>query len=127
MPSLDFADVIDRADVRVPERRGGAGLAIEPLEQFPRLVVVETRSLKSHLAMQLGVLGQIDDPHGPLAQRLDRAVASELDGEWSRGRGFLPLPTGGDRFDIVAELRVSRQIGRARFAAVSSDLLLFII
>ncbi len=75
---LDLPDVVDGADVRVPQIGSGPRLAIKPLEQFGCRLLLEVRRLEGDLPLELRVFGQIDHAHRALAERLDDAVTAEL-------------------------------------------------
>lgn len=50
VPAVDFADIVDRANMRVAKGRGRKGLDIEPLQDFVRLIVTESRDFDRHVA-----------------------------------------------------------------------------
>ena len=65
---LDLADVVDRANIGMPQRRRGPGLAVKALQQIGRRLLLEMRRLERDLSLELRVLGQVDHSHGALAQ-----------------------------------------------------------
>ena len=73
-----LADLIDGADVRVVEGGGGLGLAAEAdlVGGAHGAPVVE--KLDRHLAAQLDVLGEVDDPHAAAAERPEQPVVGDL-------------------------------------------------
>jgi hypothetical protein len=74
---LGLADLIDRANTRMIQRRGGAGL----LEQAPagRRVGLQVfaRNLHRDGALDLGVPGAVDDAHPARAELSVNAVVAE--------------------------------------------------
>ncbi len=77
-PPLPLADVVDRADVRVVERRGGARLAQVAVDGFRVLGALLGNELQRDVAMEASVLGLPDDAHPALADLLDQAVVQQL-------------------------------------------------
>ena len=70
-------EVVDDGDVRVPGARQHAGFALEP----PAHRLVGQRAfgedLERHVAVQVLVVGAIDDAHGACADVLENAVMRE--------------------------------------------------
>jgi hypothetical protein len=75
--ALVLADVVDRADVRVVERRGRLRLALEALASGLVLEVRFRQELHRHRAVKARVLGLVDDAHPAGAQPLDDAVVRD--------------------------------------------------
>ena len=71
------ADGVDRDDVRVVERGGGAGFVLEAGE----LLLVEHRGERQHLqrdaAAERDLLGLVDDAHAAAAQLAEDAEVAE--------------------------------------------------
>jgi hypothetical protein len=63
MLALVLADVVDGADVRVVEGRGGAGLALEPFHRARVLRQLGGKELQRDAAAEAQVLGLVDDAH----------------------------------------------------------------
>ena len=65
---IHHIDFVDRADVRVIQRRGGAGFALKSFER--RAIFRESfgQELQRHLAAQLGVFGLVDHTHAAAAE-----------------------------------------------------------
>ena len=55
-PALEFSDVVNRADVRMIERRRGARLAAKPLDRLRVLGDVVGKELQRHVPAEAGVL-----------------------------------------------------------------------
>ena len=76
--AVDFAEVVDRDDVRVLERSSGLGLAEEP----PSEVVVASDRVAHHFdgngAIEDRIGCAIDDTHRALADLLDDSVLPDL-------------------------------------------------
>ena len=106
---VDLADVVHRADVGMPQRGGGPGLAVKPLEQFGRRLLLEVRRLEGDLPLELRVLGQVDHAHRALAQSLDDAVTAELLLEAARLRTVDAWALRGDRLLSVHGERLRRR------------------
>ena len=65
-------DVVDRADVRVRQRRDGSGLAIESLVLLRVAGVIGPDDFDRHHAIEAGIAGLVDLAHAPGAEgRLD--------------------------------------------------------
>src|SRR5262249_17816492 len=71
-----LADVVDGADVGVIEPGGGAGLAVEPLQQLGP-AGAEMGHLEGDGPLQYGVVGEVDGPHAALAEQLANAVTTD--------------------------------------------------
>ena len=69
-----LADVVDRADVRMIQRRCRLGLAPEALESLSVLRQILRQKLERDEAPQPGVLSLVDDTHPPAAELLDDPV-----------------------------------------------------
>ena len=78
-----LADVVDRADVRMVQRRGGAGLALEALQRLPGRGELGRQELERDLAAQPRVLGLVDDAHAAAADPVEDAVVGQ---RWCRSR-----------------------------------------
>ena len=63
LPSVMFPDVVDRADVRMIERRGGARLASKPQDGLCVLGERFRKELQGDPSSKPGVLGLIDNAH----------------------------------------------------------------
>ena len=72
-----FINVVDGADVRVIQRRGGPRFALEPLEGLTVLGKVLRQELERYQAAELGVLGLVDDAHASPAQLLENAIVGD--------------------------------------------------
>jgi len=66
---------VDRADIAMKQRSGGACLAQETLHHFG--IVVELGHLERHLAVELTVSCEIDNSHRTFAEYLFDAIATE--------------------------------------------------
>ncbi len=76
--------------------RGGAGLALEPLDELGVEREGERQDLDRHLALQLAVLGPVDHGHPAAAELLDDLV---LGGESLAHEVHLLQRAGRDRVD----------------------------
>ncbi len=72
-----MADVVERADVRMVERRGGARLALEALERRGILRELGREELDGDLAAETRVLGAVDDTHPAFADLVEDAVVGD--------------------------------------------------
>ena len=125
-PAVVLADVVDGADVRIVEGRGGARLAQEAVLGGAVPAVLGRQQLDRHPAPQPGVLGLIDHAHAAGADLTDQPIGPELAGHGMRRftgrlreelgrdlrsrrgqeapRSFVRDPQG---FHLGAELRIS--------------------
>jgi hypothetical protein len=69
-----LADVVDRANVRMIQRRRGLGFAPETLKRLPILRQILRKKLEGHKAAEAGVLGLVDDAHASAAEFFEDAV-----------------------------------------------------
>ena len=72
-----LADVVDRADVRVVERRGDARLAAEAVERFGVGGEIGGQELQRDLAAEADVLGAVDHAHAAGAEPLENLVMGD--------------------------------------------------
>ncbi len=83
---LVLLDRVDRADAGVVERRGGARLALEPLERARVPRHLGAQELERHAPPELRVLGLVDDAHAAAAELADDGVvANGVAGEGFHG------------------------------------------
>ena len=75
--ALELAAVVDADDVRVPQRRGDVGLAVEPLAVLRVVGERGRQHLERVITRQSWVLGQIDLAHPPGTQVPQDRVARE--------------------------------------------------
>ena len=75
--ALVLADVVDRADVRVVERRGDARLAAEPFERLGVGGEIGGQELQRDLAAETNVLGAVDHAHAAGAEPLEDLVMAD--------------------------------------------------
>ncbi len=77
-PPVFFADIVDWADVVVLNRRGGPGLAEEPLSGLGllRCRTGKVRYFDGHMAAQIGVLCFENRAHAALAEWADYTIAA---------------------------------------------------
>ena len=69
-----FADVVDGADIGVVQRRGGPGLAAEPVEHGKLAADLIGEKFERDEAPQAGVLGLVDHAHSPAAKLFDHSI-----------------------------------------------------
>src|ERR1700723_569028 len=69
-----LANVVDGADVRVIQRRGGLRFAPETGQSVEVLRNVFGQELESDKAVQPSILSLVDDPHPAATELLDDAV-----------------------------------------------------
>ena len=74
--TLVLADVVERADVRVVQRRGRAGFAPEPIKGVPVAGQIGGQELEGHAPAQPGVLGLVNNTHTAAANTA--AAATDL-------------------------------------------------
>jgi hypothetical protein len=67
----------DRADVGVPQGRGGTGLALQALQGVRVVREHFGQELQRHVPPELQVLGPVDDAHTSAAELLENAVVGE--------------------------------------------------
>ena len=61
--AFEFADIVNSADVRMIERRGGAGFAAEPLDGLGVLGNVVGKEFQGNATTEAGVGGFVDHAH----------------------------------------------------------------
>ena len=71
------ADFVDGANVRVIERGGGAGLALEAPEGLGVMGQLWGKNLQCYEAAEFGVLSLVDHTHPAATQRLNDAVMGD--------------------------------------------------
>ena len=69
-----LADVVDRADIRMIERRRSLGFAAKPFERLPILSDVFREKFQRDKAVEARVLRFVNNTHAAAAQLLDDAV-----------------------------------------------------
>ena len=69
-----FSEFVDRANVGMVERRGGARLAAETLQRLRIAAQLFGQKLQRHTAAQLEVLGTIDHAHAAAADDVQHAI-----------------------------------------------------
>ena len=107
-------DVVDADDVRVIERGGGLGLALEALDDLVLDAPAYEEDLEGDLAAQVAVVGAVDDAHAAAAQLRDDAVAAHQQG--GVGRVSVRGEAGeAGRLPGRASLRVAPCGGRDRW------------
>ena len=72
--ALELVHLVDGADVRVIERRGGARLAQKPLGGLLIADTIGRQKFERHEARQLDVLGLVDDAHAARADGVEHTV-----------------------------------------------------
>jgi hypothetical protein len=88
-------DVEDADDVRVVQRRRGAGLALEPFErEFVILVLAGHENLDRHLAVQFQVFGEVHRPHPAAAEQILDDVRADPEPAVPAGEQLLGLEAG---------------------------------
>jgi hypothetical protein len=76
-PPLVLVHLIDGADVRVVQRRGGARFAQEALHRLRLVGAILRQELERHLARELHVFGEIDHAHAARAERVEDAIVRD--------------------------------------------------
>ena len=86
VPAFVLADRVDRADVRVIQRRGRARLALKPLERDGIGARRVGQELQRDAAAELRVFGFVDDAHTAGAEGFDDLVVRDSRAEHGGGR-----------------------------------------
>jgi hypothetical protein len=86
-----LAEVEDRDDVRVAQRRGGAGLVAEAGQEVRVTTELGAQQLDRDVAIQLGVARPVDRRHAALSEELHEAIAAAQDAP-DLGHGLLVSP-----------------------------------
>jgi hypothetical protein len=73
-PALIVSDFMDRADVRMVQRRRGARLAEEPIDRLTIGGLGTSQEFESDLPAEREVFAQVDLSHSATAQLLDDTV-----------------------------------------------------
>ena len=87
LPALELADVVDRADRRMIEGRGGSRLALEPLERQLIRGRVGGQEFQRERAAEPRVLGLVNHTHAARTDLLDDTIVGD-DAANHAGRGF---------------------------------------
>ncbi len=90
VPAIGFVNFVDRADIRVIQGRGGAGLPLEPFERLPVLRQVFRQEFQRHQAAQLRVLGLVDDAHAAATELFENAVVGDCLADHGEGACLCP-------------------------------------
>ncbi len=72
-----FVNIVDRADVRMVQRRSGLRLALEALERCSVMRHALRQKLQRHLPLQLRVIGAIYHAHSAAPEPFDDAVVGD--------------------------------------------------
>ncbi len=118
-----LADVIDRADVRVVQRRGGPGLALKAAQGRGITGSSSETNFSDHRAVKPRVYGLVDHAHAAAAELLDDAVVRERLTDQRIGAGLTAVVAALD----PASSRAARSIAgaarnlSARSCAASSE------
>ena len=72
-----LSDIVNRANVRMIEGRGGAGLALEPFDRARILRQLLGEELQRDSTPQPRVFGQVDNAHAALAQLIQDAIVRD--------------------------------------------------
>ena len=75
--TVGVVDLVDRADVRVVQRRGGARLALEALEREMVARELRRQKLQRNVAAESGVVGAIHHTHPTRADLLEDAIVRD--------------------------------------------------
>ena len=80
-----FVNFMDGADVGMVQRGGGFGFALEAAERLRILCDIVGQEFQRDKAVELDVLGLVDDTHPATAELLDNAVVRDgLADHWQR-------------------------------------------
>jgi hypothetical protein len=94
---FDLADVVDRADVGMSQRRSRPRLPIEPLAKLARRILVEAGRFERHAPAKLRVFREMNRPHRALADNLDDPIPAELPRQTGAGGHNRTLGARGGR------------------------------
>jgi hypothetical protein len=72
-----LVDLVDRADVRMVQRRGGPRLAQEAIQRVLIVCAIRWQEFQRHLARQAEVFRLVDDAHPTGAERLQHPVVCD--------------------------------------------------
>ena len=64
--------------LRMVDRGGGPGFLVEASQDLRSFSLGEHGDLEGHVAIELGIPGQIDRPHRTLTEQLDDSVPTEV-------------------------------------------------
>jgi len=108
------SDVVDRADVGMLQRRGGAGFALQPLERLGVPAHLLRQELQRHAAAELQIFRLVDDAHAAAAQlREDPVVGNRL-----TDHGAAAFRFARNSFCLrIASARIAANSGSLRMAS----------
>src|SRR5438552_1220535 len=69
-----FANIVNRADIRMVQNRSGSRFAEEPLDRCSVAADFGGEELQSHIASQADVFRSVHHAHSPTAQLLDHTI-----------------------------------------------------
>ena len=75
--AIEFANIVDGADVRMVERVCSARFSLETFERLPVLCEVFRQELERYEAPEPRVLGLVDDPHATATKPFHDPVMSD--------------------------------------------------
>ena len=75
--ALILFNLVDGADIRMVQQRGGAGLALKTLQRALVAVELLGQKLGGDVAAQVDVLRLVDDAHAARAQLLENAIVGD--------------------------------------------------
>ncbi len=81
--TVRFVDLVNRADIRVIERRGGEGFPLEAFASRGIILQLLGQELQRDMTAQLQVLGLVDDAHAAATQHPEYLVVRDgLSDKW---------------------------------------------
>ena len=119
-----LTDVVDGADMRVVQNRGGPRLALEALQGLPILDQALGKELERHRAAEAGVFRLVHHAHAASAETVRDAIVGDGFADQERAAGHQPPATGRARLVYcctasTAGLRAVDSIPRRRAAPVT--------
>src|SRR5437867_9863904 len=76
-PAVVLADIVNGADVRVIQRRGGAGLTLESLQRLALWRILIGQKLQGDVAAKASVFGFVDDTHTARPEFFENSIVGD--------------------------------------------------
>ena len=77
VPAVGLSDLVDRANIGMIQRRGGAGLALEALQRRRVFLQLSGQELQSHVPAEAEIFGLIHHAHAAAAELVQDAVVGD--------------------------------------------------
>ena len=87
--AVGLVDVVNRADMRMVQRRRGARFALEPVEGRPVTGDFGGQELEGDLATEPGVFGPVDDTHPAAPEAIENPIVGDRPADHDTSQGVM--------------------------------------